>query len=30
VGMNDFIGKPVNLDELVGKLQKWANHRKAS
>jgi two-component system sensor histidine kinase/response regulator len=30
VGMNDYIGKPVNLDELVGKLQKWAAHRKAS
>ena len=30
VGMNDYIGKPVNLDELVGKLQKWANYRKAS
>lgn len=23
-GMNDYIGKPVNLDELVGKLRKWA------
>jgi len=23
-GMNDYIGKPVNLEELVGKLRKWA------
>ncbi|HEY4063589.1 MAG TPA: response regulator [Puia sp.] len=30
VGMDDYIGKPVNLDELVGKLQKWACHRQAS
>ena len=23
-GMNDYIGKPVNLEELVGKLRNWA------
>jgi len=27
-GMDDYIGKPVKLDELVGKLRKWALHRK--
>jgi CheY-like chemotaxis protein len=26
-GMSDYIGKPVKLEELVGKLQKWALHR---
>ena len=26
-GMNDYIGKPVKLEELVGKLRKWALHR---
>jgi signal transduction histidine kinase/DNA-binding response OmpR family regulator len=30
VGMNDYIGKPVKLDELVGKLRKWALHRQLS
>ena len=25
-GMNDYIGKPVKLDELIGKLRKWALH----
>ncbi len=29
-GMNDYIGKPVRLEELVGKIQKWARHKKAS
>jgi two-component system, sensor histidine kinase and response regulator len=28
-GMNDYIGKPVNLDELVAKLEKWAQYRMA-
>jgi CheY-like chemotaxis protein len=27
-GMNDYIGKPVKLEELVGKLRKWALYRK--
>jgi signal transduction histidine kinase/CheY-like chemotaxis protein len=30
MGMNDYIGKPVKLDELVGKLRKWALHRQLS
>src|SRR6185437_5344952 len=25
-GMNDYIGKPVKLEELLGKLRKWALH----
>ena len=25
-GMNDYIGKPVKLEELIGKLRKWALH----
>jgi two-component system, sensor histidine kinase and response regulator len=25
-GMNDYIGKPVRLEELVEKLEKWAVH----
>jgi len=25
-GMNDYIGKPVKLDELLNKLRKWALH----
>jgi len=25
-GMNDYIGKPVKLEELLGKLRKWATH----
>ncbi|HTR29878.1 MAG TPA: response regulator, partial [Puia sp.] len=25
-GMNDYLGKPVKLDELLGKLRKWALH----
>jgi two-component system, sensor histidine kinase and response regulator len=25
-GMNDYIGKPVKLEELLGKLRKWAIH----
>ena len=29
-GMNDYIGKPVKLDELLGKLRKWALHRQLS
>jgi two-component system sensor histidine kinase/response regulator len=29
-GMNDYIGKPVNLEELVGKLRKWALHGRMS
>jgi signal transduction histidine kinase/DNA-binding response OmpR family regulator len=29
-GMNDYIGKPVKLEELVGKLRKWALHRQLS
>jgi two-component system sensor histidine kinase/response regulator len=29
-GMNDYIGKPVKVDELLGKLRKWALHRKLS
>lgn len=28
-GMNDYIGKPLNLDELVKKLEKWARYRMA-
>src|SRR5258708_7073266 len=27
-GMNDYIGKPVDLEELVGKLRKWALNRR--
>lgn len=27
-GMNDYIGKPVKLDELLSKLRKWALHRR--
>jgi two-component system sensor histidine kinase/response regulator len=30
MGMNDFVGKPVKLEELVGKLRKWALHRQLS
>jgi two-component system, sensor histidine kinase and response regulator len=26
-GMDDYIGKPVNLDELVNKLEKWALYK---
>jgi CheY-like chemotaxis protein len=26
-GMNDYIGKPVNLEELVGKLRKWGERK---
>ena len=29
-GMNDYIGKPLKLEELVGKLRKWALHRRRS
>jgi two-component system sensor histidine kinase/response regulator len=29
-GMNDYISKPVKLDEVVAKLEKWALHNKAS
>ncbi len=29
-GMNDSIGKPVQLKELLGKLRKWALHRRMS
>ena len=29
-GMNDYIGKPVKLEELIGKLRKWALHRRRS
>jgi len=29
-GMNDYIGKPVKLEELLGKLRKWALHRRRS
>jgi two-component system sensor histidine kinase/response regulator len=29
-GMNDYIGKPVKLEELLGKLRKWALHRQLS
>ncbi|MBS1662859.1 MAG: response regulator [Bacteroidetes bacterium] len=29
-GMNDYISKPVKLEELVGKLRKWALHRRRS
>ena len=25
-GMNDYLGKPVKLEELLGKLRKWALH----
>ena len=25
-GMNDYLSKPVRLEELVSKLQKWALH----
>lgn len=28
-GMNDYIGKPVKLEEVVSKLEKWALHKKA-
>jgi CheY-like chemotaxis protein len=27
-GMDDYIGKPVKLEELLGKLRKWAMHRR--
>ena len=27
-GMNDYIGKPVMLEEVVSKLEKWALLRK--
>jgi DNA-binding response OmpR family regulator len=26
--MDDYIGKPVKLEELLGKLRKWAMHRR--
>jgi CheY-like chemotaxis protein len=29
-GMNDYISKPVKLEEVVAKLEKWAQHEKAS
>lgn len=29
-GMNDYISKPVKLEEVVEKLEKWALHKKAS
>jgi DNA-binding response OmpR family regulator len=29
-GMNDYIGKPVKLEELLTKLRKWALHRRRS
>ncbi|HLZ87335.1 MAG TPA: response regulator, partial [Puia sp.] len=29
-GMNDYIGKPVKLEELLGKLRKWALQRQLS
>ena len=29
-GMNDYISKPVKLEEIVAKLEKWAQYRKAS
>ena len=29
-GMNDYIGKPFKLEELVNKLEKWAKHKIAS
>jgi CheY-like chemotaxis protein len=29
-GMNDYISKPVKLEEVVAKLEKWALHKKAS
>jgi two-component system, sensor histidine kinase and response regulator len=29
-GMNDYIGKPVKLEEVVLKLEKWALHKKAA
>jgi two-component system, sensor histidine kinase and response regulator len=29
-GMNDYIGKPVKLEEVVSKLEKWALHKKAA
>jgi CheY-like chemotaxis protein len=28
-GMNDYIGKPVMLEEVVSKLEKWALHKRA-
>jgi CheY-like chemotaxis protein len=28
-GMNDYIGKPVKLEEVVAKLEKWALHKMA-
>jgi len=28
--MNDYIGKPVKLDELVHKLEKWSDSKKAN
>lgn len=28
-GMNDYIGKPILLEEVVSKLEKWALHKKA-
>ena len=27
-GMNDYISKPVNLEEVVAKLEKWASYKK--
>jgi two-component system sensor histidine kinase/response regulator len=29
-GMNDYIGKPIKLEEVVSKLEKWALYNKAS
>jgi CheY-like chemotaxis protein len=28
-GMNDYLPKPIKLEELVQKLEKWSNHRSA-
>jgi signal transduction histidine kinase/CheY-like chemotaxis protein len=29
-GMNDYLSKPIKLEEVVAKLEKWALHKKAS
>jgi CheY-like chemotaxis protein len=29
-GMNDYIGKPIKLEEVVSKLEKWALYNQAS
>jgi signal transduction histidine kinase/DNA-binding response OmpR family regulator len=29
-GMDDYIGKPVRIEELTGKLRKWALHRQST